>query len=78
MDSCIKRLRDLSSSQFGLLSLFKMRVLATGGLLLLLTWAQENHCGVHIYYGDYGDTATKQGDNDHPAWPSSEEDHEIT
>ena len=55
-----------------------MRVLATGGLLLLLTWAQENHCGVDIYYGDYGDTATKQGDNDYPAWPSSEEDHEIT
>ena len=69
MDSHIKRLRDLSSSQFGLLSLFKMRVLATGGLLLLLTWAQENHCRVHIYYGDYGD---------HPARASAEEDPEIT
>ena len=46
-----------------------MRVLATGGLLLLLTWAQENHCGVHIYYGDYGD---------YPARASAEEDHEIT
>ena len=46
MDSCIKRLRDLSSSQFGLLSLFKMRVLATGGLLLLLNCIKrESHCG---------------------------------
>ena len=51
MDPCIKRLRDLSSSQFGLLSLFKMRVLATGGLLLLLTQSMSGSPG-------YSDEAT--------------------
>ena len=55
MDSCIKRLRDLSSSQFGLLSLFKMRVLATGGLLLLLTQLMSGSPG----YSDKATLATK-------------------